>query len=101
MARMYGHKWVSAYGERDDGTWASGLAELTLQQLATGVRGCLKRTDPWPPTLPEFRVLCVGEKRPHGAMYRSFKALPRPLADKAKAREQLDIMRRTTGSVKV
>lgn len=56
---MYGHKWTSAYGETDDGTWIKGLAGLSLEQISHGLRECLKRNDPWPPSLPEFRAMCV------------------------------------------
>lgn len=57
MARMFGHKWISAYGETDDGTWLKGLSDLTPEQIAHGIGECLKQRDPWPPTLPEFRAM--------------------------------------------
>lgn len=57
MTRCYGHKWTSAYGETDDGTWQKGLVDLTPEQIAHGIGECLKRHDPWPPTLPEFRAM--------------------------------------------
>ena len=99
---MYGNKWVSAYGESDSGTWAKGLAGITGQQLGQWVKACLYREDTWPPTLPEFRAMCITKmnRMENAAMYRQFKALPRPPADKAKAREQFDIMRRAAGCVK-
>jgi hypothetical protein len=75
MAAMYGHKWTSNYGDADDGTWLSGLVDLSPADLADGLRACLKRTDPWPPTLPEFRQLCRPRRE---AIHREFKALPRP-----------------------
>jgi len=60
MAMIYGHKWVSGYGESDDGTWLRGLQDLTPGALAKGLEACLHRLDIWPPTLPEFRLLCLG-----------------------------------------
>jgi hypothetical protein len=65
MASIYLHKWSSACGETfgESGpvgqTWQAGLAGVTAAQIGDGLRGCLKRTDPWPPTLPEFLQLCV------------------------------------------
>lgn len=60
MARMYGHRWLSAYGETDDGTWRAGLRGITGAQLASGLRACADSADAWPPTLPAFRRLCRG-----------------------------------------
>ena len=65
MASIYLHKWSSACGETfgESGvlgqTWQSGLSGVTPTQIGEGLRACLKRADPWPPTLPEFLQLCV------------------------------------------
>lgn len=64
MTECYGHRWTSAYGE-DAGagaglTWAKGLAKLTPEQLARGITAAIASADPWPPTLPAFRSLCLG-----------------------------------------
>jgi hypothetical protein len=65
MAEIYGHRWTSAYGDSTEadgaaGTWAKGLAGVTPAQLADGLKACLASSDPWPPTLPEFRAMCLG-----------------------------------------
>lgn len=64
MAAIYGHRWVSSYGADPAGvggdTWAAGLAGLTGPQLADGLRAAVASSDPWPPTLPEFRAMCLG-----------------------------------------
>jgi hypothetical protein len=70
MVAIYGHKWASAYGdacEADDGkltvagdTWQRGLTGVTEHQIADGLESCLTSADPWPPTLPAFRALCLG-----------------------------------------
>ncbi len=64
MTEIYGHKWVSAYGadaEQGAGqTWAKGLGGINAQQLAHGLSSALASSDAWPPTLPEFRSLCLG-----------------------------------------
>jgi len=64
MADVYGHRWVSSYGadpQKGAGqTWAKGLAGLTGHQLAAGIESCITSAESWPPTLPEFRALCLG-----------------------------------------
>jgi len=61
MARVYGHRWVSGFGESDDGTWLDGLKGLVPENLADGYREMIdSREYDWPPTLPEFRRLCFG-----------------------------------------
>jgi len=62
MTKIYGHKWVSSFGEADDGSWLSGLHDVSVQQIATGLDACRVRLDLWPPSLPEFRALCIGKK---------------------------------------
>ena len=59
MVRIYLHRWTSGAGDADDGTWLTGLKGLTPERLAHGLRECITRTDPWPPSLPEFRGLCL------------------------------------------
>lgn len=64
MLATYGHRWASAYGQNPNGvaaaTWAAALAGFTPAQIADGMRACLTFGDGWPPTLPEFRALCLG-----------------------------------------
>ena len=91
MGQIYGHKWESAHGTHDaDETWAIGLADLSLEEIGNGLHGCIKRTDPWPPSLPEFRLLCrpVKAKRENAAMYHCppDRALPHKLDDDARER---------------
>ena len=61
MSAIYGHRWLSNFGPRDEGgTWLMGLVNLTPQHLAAGLRACVDRGDDWPPPLPEFCALCFG-----------------------------------------
>lgn len=64
MAAIYGHRWTSSYGDDPAGmvgdTWAAGLVGLTGAQLAKGLEACIASSDPWPPSLPDFRARCVG-----------------------------------------
>lgn len=32
---------------------------MTGQQIAAGLTSCMTRADPWPPSLPEFRLMCM------------------------------------------
>ena len=79
MTHLYGHKWTSTFGESAVSgneltdvakTWASALQGLTGEQLAEGLRGCVNRADPWPPSAPEFVGLCKKTGRnEHGLNY--------------------------------
>ncbi|WP_212669119.1 hypothetical protein [Xanthomonas retroflexus] len=64
MAEIYGFRWSSAYGENPNVgaavTWAKGLAGLSGRQLADGLAACIASAEPWPPTLPQFRMMCLG-----------------------------------------
>lgn len=51
---------MSSYGESDDGSWISGLHDVNPKQIGDGLEACRIRQDPWPPSLPEFRALCLG-----------------------------------------
>jgi hypothetical protein len=62
FAAMYGHKWASSFDDADglaSDTWAKGLIGTTPKQLAHGLEACITRNDEWPPTLPEFRAMCL------------------------------------------
>lgn len=60
MADMYGSlwhdRWASLPMPRVMATWAEDLADLTVDELKSGLSAC--KTRPFPPTLPEFRALC-------------------------------------------
>jgi hypothetical protein len=66
MIEIYAHRWTAAHGESVEadgssaGTWAKGLSGISGQQLAAGLEACIVRADAWPPTLPEFRAMCIG-----------------------------------------
>ncbi len=60
MSQIYGHKWTSNYGDQDDdNTWLSGLQDIPEDMILAGLKKCLSRQDPWPPSLPEFRQMCL------------------------------------------
>jgi len=60
MGAIYGHKWISSYGESDtDGTWLTVLGDLQPMQIKTGCERTVTVHRAWPPTLIEFRDLCT------------------------------------------
>ena len=61
LGKIYGHKWESSYGESDDGTWLQGLTGVTPDQVAHGLSIIMEVGEDWPPTLPVFRKMCIGE----------------------------------------
>lgn len=59
MTEIFGSRWTSQYPRAALDTWAKGLADMTRDQLARGVNACVAGALEWPPTLPEFRKLCL------------------------------------------
>lgn len=64
MSATYGHRWTSAYGEDPRGVagrvWASELAGMSREQIDEGLASCRAASDPWPPSLPQFKGACLG-----------------------------------------
>ncbi len=97
---MYGHRWTSNYGVEDDGTWQKGLAGLTAAQIGAGLVKCLNRAprpdeNDWPPTLAEFRAMCLPERVP--ICHRQYIPLPKPPQDPATVERELSRMREALG----
>jgi hypothetical protein len=62
MTEMYGHRWASQQGEEPNDTWVRGLHDVTAKQLGKGLVFCRDSAEGWPPTLPEFRAVCLGDQ---------------------------------------
>lgn len=81
---IYGHKFTSTIqGIEDIATteWANGMAGITGEQIKCGLEKCAQKKlqsgeQDWPPTLAEFRALCLPERVP--AAHRDYIQLPRP-----------------------
>lgn len=59
MTDLYGHKWTSVHGDRDDtDNWGKAMYGITKHQMAGAVKALMVSGDPWPPSAPEFRALC-------------------------------------------
>jgi hypothetical protein len=68
MAGIYGHLWTSAFGDDANSKtgllWARGLGGFNPMQVKRGLDACLVAGKPHPPSLPEFRALCLGSDPP-------------------------------------
>lgn len=64
---IYGKKFTEQFGEFCNTSgmtptvraWAQALSGIEPGRLERGLRACLERDSPWPPTLPEFIHLCA------------------------------------------
>tara|TARA_Y100001963_G_scaffold149862_2_gene230048 strand:+ start:452 stop:835 length:384 start_codon:yes stop_codon:yes gene_type:complete len=102
MAEIYGHKWMSQFGECADErgnltsaaqTWSQGLATIPLESISLGFSTLVEKGNEWPPSLPEFLALCQPEK-PLAPYHRIATALPPPEVDEQIARESLAKIRK-------
>lgn len=85
MTEIYGHKWMSSFGEKPTGTWTKVLNQIGRKQMALGLKRCFDRTDPWPPSLVEFRQLCYDPSARKDFIFTQ-------IADKSVGSEQLAFM---------
>ena len=55
----------------DDGTWLDGLRGISPQQVIAGLVRLVNEGFDWPPTLPEFKKLClqIDERRLDSFIY--------------------------------
>lgn len=67
MKSLYGSRWEIEYGpalRADDelstiaGYWADALEDLPNNRIGAGIRACIDRDNPSPPSMPEFLRLC-------------------------------------------
>lgn len=60
FSHLYGARFVKMWEEvepaRMKTTWAEALAGFSVREVRQGLAAC--RAKPWPPTLPEFLLLC-------------------------------------------
>src|SRR5690349_20901788 len=67
MAHLYGHKWISVYGDAAKGgalttsarQWLYDLRDMTPEQVALGVAVVERRGLEWPPGPIEFKRMCL------------------------------------------
>jgi hypothetical protein len=61
LSEIYGSQFVSSYGEEPSMGWFGVLADMSLDQLATGLRAAAKSGKSFAPNGVEFRALCGGD----------------------------------------
>lgn len=68
MTSIYGHKWASQLGRLVDDNgkmsdaarcWQKGLINVTVDDLKVGFDALARSGQAWPPSLPEFRKMCL------------------------------------------
>jgi len=91
-----GQSWINAYGKAGGSgfkTWLDDLGDMTENQIARGVKSAKDWPQAYPPTLPQFRKLCLTirpEEKPNFTDRRieSEKGEIKSLADFAKPRRE-------------
>lgn len=92
---IYGHKWTSSFGEKDDGTWLKGLSDVSVEQIKHGLEKIRVSDEGWPPSLPEFRTLClVAHAEQVRKPYRPDRSLPWSNCSKDVAERELAKMKK-------
>jgi len=92
MSMYFGYSWLNTYGEADNGTWLTGLHDIKPEQILAGIDACRKSGKQWPPTLPEFRKICMPAIVP--PYHCRYQRLPTPRANPDIAAENLKQMKK-------
>lgn len=61
MTQIYGHRWLSSYGEEVDrgNVWRAVLKNISELQMKSGLNELINSNFDWPPSAIEFRKLCL------------------------------------------
>ena len=54
LAEMYGERFLKAYSDEPNDTWAEAIARMTDEQIITALKTLAEQGGAHPPTLPEF-----------------------------------------------
>jgi len=68
MAQLYGHRWVSSYGEMPDplGVWRATLRGVSKVEMRKGFSRLVQEAKDWPPSAPEFAAMCKPTAEDYG-----------------------------------
>ena len=58
LSELYGHKFISQYGDEPSQVWARALENVGFENIKRGIERLPERKDEWPPTAIEFFNLC-------------------------------------------
>lgn len=64
MAAIYPYKWSGQFANEESvliakEEWHEGLEDLTVEQIKKGLSHCRKNGDQFPPSIPQFRQMCL------------------------------------------
>ena len=82
MQAIFPRKWDDQFTNTQQADqcvreWAEGIKDLSDTQLARGVEKT-RQVCPWPPSIAEFRKLCIRDWRSQEHLHQNYKALPMP-----------------------
>ncbi len=80
MLSFYGRQWEASYGHVDGEVykdWSAAIANLSVEQIKTGLDEIAKEGNEFPPNLIKFMRLCRTSTSPSFVTFNS-KALPPP-----------------------
>lgn len=61
MGGLFGEQWTRQFGLSDHtGEWGRTLADVTPEQMKIGLDRLRSSGSGWPPTAPQFRLMCLG-----------------------------------------
>lgn len=94
MTQAYGSVWINQYGEVPNRTWENLIGTLTRGQIENGVKRDGERIakrvkeglTSYPPSVDEFKAMCLQVDRPESGAYRIFapeKRIEQPLDKEA------------------
>ena len=74
LTQAFGHKFLSNFGDRDNGVWFEALKNLTKVEVSQGFDNLLKTITPeerekkqaWPPNVKEFYLYCLDAFKDQG-----------------------------------
>lgn len=69
LDQAYPGRWLNSIGDLQatKDTWATGLCDMSGDEIARGLSACLHNFPKWPPSLPEFRQCCRPPRDPEQA----------------------------------
>ncbi len=114
MIEIYGHAWVSQYGEPTEAfrertgeeverlsptvtTWREVLHGITPKELDRGIRDCIRRAEEWPPNAGQFRQRCRPPRQLCERPEFQMRALPKKSEDPEVGRQALREVYRILG----
>lgn len=61
LGELYGTKFAQTFGAKPGAMWRRVIADLSDDQLEAGMEALMSAGSAFPPSLPEFRSVCLGD----------------------------------------